>query len=79
MKDVPWRKPVRVTFHNGMIRQFRNAYDALDFLEYEWPAHGPRHARAVQACREALQHPHFSEAARNFFVAACIEASLACN
>lgn len=77
MKNVPWRMPLWVTLQNGMRRQFCSVYDALDFLEYEWPVHGPRHARAVQACRQALQYPQYSEAARNCFVAACIEASLA--
>lgn len=79
MKDVPWRMPLSVTLQNGMSRRFCSAYDALDFLEYEWPVHGPRHARAVEACREALQHPQYSETARNCFLAACIEASFACS
>ncbi|WOS66753.1 DUF982 domain-containing protein [Sinorhizobium fredii] len=62
-----------------MKRQFCGPYDALDFLENEWPNHGVQHARAVQACREALHHPAYASSARNCFRAACSEASFACS
>ncbi|WP_234804711.1 hypothetical protein [Sinorhizobium americanum] len=38
-----------------------------------------QHARAVQACREALHHPSYVNSARNCFKAACIEAAFACS
>ncbi|WP_072642858.1 DUF982 domain-containing protein [Sinorhizobium americanum] len=79
MREVPWRRPLWVTLQNGMRRQFCGLYDALDFLENEWPSHGPLHARAVGACRAALHHPEYASSARNCFMAACVEASFACS
>jgi len=78
MREVRWRTPLWVTLQNGMRRQFSGPYDALDFLENEWPNHRVQHARAVNACREALQQPEYVNTARNCFRAACIEASLVC-
>ncbi|WP_072597145.1 DUF982 domain-containing protein [Sinorhizobium americanum] len=78
MKEVRWRGPLWVTLQNGMRRQFCGPYDALDFLENEWPSHGPLHARAVRACREALRHAEYVSSARNCFMAACVEASFLC-
>lgn len=40
MKQVLWRVPLSVTLQNGMPRRFCGPYDALDFLEHEWPCHG---------------------------------------
>ncbi|MBP1885060.1 hypothetical protein J2Z50_003350 [Ensifer mexicanus] len=77
MREMPWRAPVWVTLQNGMKRQFCGPYDALDFLENEWPRQGMPHARAVQVCREALHHSEYANSARNCFIAACVEASLA--
>ncbi|WP_085026278.1 DUF982 domain-containing protein [Ensifer aridi] len=79
MREVRWRTPLWVTLQNGIRRQFCGPYDALDFLENEWPNHQVQQARAVKACREALQHPEYANSAKNCFRAACIEASLACN
>lgn len=79
MKELRWRVSVSVTLQNGTTRQFCGPYDALDFLENEWPNHGAQRGRAISACRAALRHPDYSESARVFFIAACIEASLACS
>ncbi|AUX78747.1 MULTISPECIES: DUF982 domain-containing protein [Sinorhizobium] len=79
MREVPWHTPLWVTLQNGMKRQFCGPYDALDFLENEWPNQRVQHARAVQACREALHHPSYANSARNCFKAACIEAAFACS
>lgn len=79
MKEVSWRIPLWVTLQNGMRRQFCGPYDALDFLEHEWPSHGAQQARAIAACRAALHHSEYANSARNSFMAACIEASLACS
>lgn len=79
MREVRWRIPLWVTLQNGMRRQFCGPYDTLDFLENEWPNHLVQHAQAVAACREALLHPEYANAARNCFRAACIEAALACS
>ncbi|MBL3685243.1 DUF982 domain-containing protein (plasmid) [Sinorhizobium meliloti] len=40
MKELRWRVSVSVTLQNGTTRQFCGPYDALDFLENEWPNHG---------------------------------------
>ncbi|WP_080589688.1 DUF982 domain-containing protein [Sinorhizobium fredii] len=61
-----------------MPRQFCGPHDALDFLENEWPSHGVQQARAIEACGTALHHSEYTNSAKNSFVAACIEASLAC-
>lgn len=79
MKEVPLRVPLSVTLQNGMMRQFCGPYDALGFLENEWPNHGAQRGRGISACRAALRHPDYSESARISFIAACIEASLACS
>ncbi|MDX0439358.1 DUF982 domain-containing protein [Sinorhizobium medicae] len=62
-----------------MNRQFCGVYDALDFLENEWPMHGKHQAQAARACRAALRHPRYADWARNAFIAACPEASFACS
>ena len=79
MKEILWQAPLSVTLQNGMSRRVCGPYDALDFLEYEWPCHGKRYHRAVRDCRAALSGLLSAEAARATFVAACAEASLACN
>jgi len=58
-------------------RTFTGAYDALDFLENEWPLrHGERHQRAVKTCRGALNGTTPRIVAREAFVAACLEAGM---
>ncbi|MBP2238808.1 hypothetical protein J2Z31_005349 [Sinorhizobium kostiense] len=76
MKEALWRVPLSVTLQNGMPRLFRGPYDALDFLEYEWPSHGKWHHRAIRDCRAALSGIVAAEVARASFAAACAEASL---
>lgn len=77
MKETLWRVPLSVTLQNGMLRLFRGPYDAVDFLEHEWPSHGKWHHRAVRDCRAALSGIVAAEIARASFAAACAEASLA--
>ncbi|WP_437408108.1 DUF982 domain-containing protein [Sinorhizobium meliloti] len=79
MKEVLWRVPLSVTLQNGMSRRFTGPYEALDFLEYEWPCHGKRYHRAVRDCRAALSGILSTEVARASFTTACAEASLACS
>jgi len=75
--DVPWTQPVRIRLQCGLERSFTGAYDALDFLENEWPLrHGERHERAVKTCRGALNGTTAGIIAREAFVAACLEASM---
>jgi len=58
-------------------RTFTGIYDALDFLENEWPLrHGERHDRAVKTCRRALNGIVPAIVAREAFVAAYLEAGM---
>jgi hypothetical protein len=79
MKEILWRVPLSVTLQNGMSRRFTGPYDALDFLEFEWPCHGKRFHRAVRDCRAALSGTLSAEISRASFTTACAEASLACS
>ncbi|RVG00705.1 DUF982 domain-containing protein [Sinorhizobium meliloti] len=76
MKEIPWRVPLSVKLQNGIERRFCGPYDALDFLEREWPNHGRRFHRAVRDCRAALSSLQTAEVARRSFIDACIEASM---
>ncbi|WP_077068236.1 DUF982 domain-containing protein [Ensifer aridi] len=78
MKEPLWHVPLSVTLQNGMPRRFRGPYEALDFLENEWPSHGKWCRRATRDCRAALSGILSAEIARDSFVAACGEASLGC-
>lgn len=76
-RDVPWNHPLRATLRCGLERTFSSVYDALDFLENEWPLrHGERHDRAVSSCRRALKRMTPAAVAREAFVAACLEAGM---
>jgi hypothetical protein len=75
LNDVPWMRPVTIRLQCGLERTFTGVYDALDFLENEWPLrHGERHERAIKTCRGALNGivPAVIEA----FMAACLEAGM---
>ena len=75
--DIPWQKPISVQLQNGTERQFLGAYDALDFLENEWPIRKGRHYQnTISLCRAALNRSVSPEVARESFMAACIEAGL---
>ncbi len=77
LNDVPWTRPVTVRLQCGLERIFIGIYDALDFLENEWPLrHGKRHDRAVKTCRRALNGIVPSIIAREAFVVACLEAGM---
>ena len=75
--DLPWRAPVKVHLQCGLERTFVSVYDALDFLENEWPLRrGERYGRAVRRCRGALARITPVEMAREAFIAACLEAGM---
>ncbi|PDT39454.1 MULTISPECIES: DUF982 domain-containing protein [Sinorhizobium] len=76
MKEIPWRIALSVRLQNGIERRFCGPYDALDFLENEWPNHGRRYYQAVRDCRAALSRLQTAEVARLSFIDACIEASM---
>ncbi|MBB5536366.1 DUF982 domain-containing protein [Rhizobium giardinii] len=76
-RDIPWSHPLKVTLRAGMDRTFASVYDALDYLENEWPKkRGDRYDRAVLACRQGLNGQAPAELAREAFIAACLETGL---
>lgn len=77
LPEMPWSVPLQVTFQNGTNRTFTSVFEALDFLEHEWPRRrGQRYERAVETCRRALNRMTPVAIAREAFVAACLEAEL---
>lgn len=75
--DLPWYVPLRVRLQCGAERIFTSVYEALDFLENEWPLRkGERYERAVRLCRGALSRQVPPAVAREAFVAACLEAGM---
>ncbi len=77
-RDVLWIHPLKVTLRSGLERTFVSVYEALDFLENEWPLkHGKRHDRAVSCCKGALNRMTPATVAREAFIAACLEAGMA--
>ena len=77
LNDVQWTRPVTIRLQCGLEKTFAGIYDALDFLENEWPLrHGERHHRAVKTCRAALNGVVPAFVAREAFMAACLEAGM---
>lgn len=75
--DMPFRAPVNIRLQNGLQHSFHSVYDALDFLEHEWPLRrGERYRRAVAQCRGAVNKLAPVEVAREAFIAACLEAGM---
>src|SRR5260221_14156448 len=83
-------KASRKSFHSPVVREprrafaavrqwtFVGAYDALDFLQYEWPLrHGELYGRAIKTCCGALGGATPLVVSREAFVAACREAGMA--
>ena len=77
VRDVPWNPPLRVTLQSGLQRTFASAYEALDFLENEWPIRqGRRYEGALNSCGRALARSTPASVAREAFIAACVEAGV---
>lgn len=75
--EMPFRAPVDIRLPNGLEHSFRSVYDALDFLENEWPLkHGAGYDRAVHKCRAVLKQLAPVELARETFITACLEAAM---
>jgi hypothetical protein len=75
--DFTWNVPVELELPCGLTRRFLNAYDALDFLDAEWPTRrGPAYERALRLCRNALRGTRATELARSAFIAAADEAGM---
>lgn len=72
-----WTDPVRVHLQSGLTREFSCIYDALDFLENEWPIRdGALYERAIRQCREAHARSLPAPIAREAFAFACLEAGM---
>jgi hypothetical protein len=75
--DSPFKRPVTARLQSGLEHTFHNAYDALDFLENEWPSRrGELWRRAVRKCRAAVDSSGPSDIAQEAFVSACLEAGM---
>jgi hypothetical protein len=75
--DALWNKPVTVRLQNGLLHTFHSLEDTIDFLENEWPnPYGTHHRRALDLCRAARMRLTSREAAREAFIAACLEACM---
>ncbi len=75
LNDMPFAQPFIVRMHCGLERKFLNTYDALDFLENEWPVRaGTCYRLALDCCRAALSGTGSVLAARNALAEACLEA-----
>lgn len=75
--DAYWKMPVEITMQSGLRRKFSHAYDALDFLEAEWPTRrGPAYHRAKLWCARALELSHVASLARRAFIRAAQEAGM---
>ncbi|ASY59988.1 hypothetical protein SS05631_b58960 (plasmid) [Sinorhizobium sp. CCBAU 05631] len=62
---------------NGLERTFTSVYEAVDFLENEWPLRkGERYERALRTCLRALNRMTPAAVAREAFIAACLEAGM---
>lgn len=76
-RDILWSHPLNVTLQAGVDRTFSSVYEALNFLENEWPLkRGDRYDRAILICRRALSGLVPTEVAREAFVAACLESGM---
>ncbi len=76
-RDIPWSHPLKVTVRSGMDRTFASVYDALDYLENEWPQkRGHCYDRAVLDCKRGLLGLVPADVAREAFIAACLETGM---
>lgn len=79
LNAMPFAQPFRVEMQGGLERIFLNVYDALDFLENEWPIRSGRaYEQALSACRAALENGSSCLHARIALMEACREAGLSC-
>ncbi|WP_244616192.1 DUF982 domain-containing protein [Rhizobium sp. RU20A] len=79
MHYIAWFRPVTLKLHSGIRHDVRSPYDALDFLNAEWPVRrGNHYAAARERCRNALTDPRETEAAREAMIAAALEAGVLC-
>lgn len=72
-----WNEPVELKLQCGLTRSFKEACDALYFLEEEWPVrHGAAYQRARRWCGMALETDKAADIARKTFIEAARKAGL---
>lgn len=72
-----WNEPVELKLQCGLTRTFKEACDALYFLEEEWPVrHGTAYQRARRWCGSALETDRTAGIARKAFIGAARKAGL---
>ncbi|MBW8284681.1 MAG: DUF982 domain-containing protein [Rhizobium sp.] len=72
-----WTDPVELKLQSGLKRTFREPYDALYFLEEEWPTRsGVAFERAKRWCRLAIETDEAVFVARKAFIAAARQAGM---
>ena len=72
-----WPEPVEIRLQSGLNRTFREAFDALYFLEEEWPTRsGVAYERAKRWCRLAIETDEAADVARKAFIAAARQAGM---
>ena len=72
-----WQEPVEIRLQSGLTRTFREPYDALYFLEEEWPTRsGVAYERAKRWCRLAIETDEAADVARKAFIAAARQAGM---
>ncbi|CAN7163410.1 DUF982 domain-containing protein [Rhizobium sp. LjRoot254] len=75
--ETYWQKPITVRLQNGLQHTFHSLEDTIDFMENEWPVKfGVHHRRALDLCRAAAKRMVATEAAREAFISACLEAGM---
>ncbi|MFE0359683.1 DUF982 domain-containing protein [Streptomyces nigra] len=75
--DMSWSPPVLLRVQRDTELVFDGPLEAINFLENEWPSdRGHEYDRAVVLCIASLDDCVPLVAAREAFVAACIEAGM---
>ncbi len=75
--DIRWISPVRVKIGYGFPETIRSPREALDYLQFRWPAvDGPHYRLAKTLCTDVLEQSASPEVARTAFIEACREARM---
>ena len=75
--DIRWNSPVRVKIGYGFPETIRGPREALDYLQFRWPAvDGPHYRLAKTLCTDVLKQSASAEVARAAFIEACLEARM---
>ncbi len=74
---VPWHTPLLVRVGYGSTEKVGSPKDALHYLHNRWPySRGSLYSRAESLCKAAAEGRVSSEAAKDAFIAAALEARM---